>query len=340
MSPFDGQLRGAAAATRIDSDTSYTWFGTPAAGLPPAVAASMTPEAARAYLSYSLKTRLYADFYCRGAATPSEGPDLAPHRDGQTPFVAGLSLANGGRGCFEPGWRVRGTEGGKLIVERDGLALWAQPGDVTLDGAEPVGGTPARVRMPKELLKLSPGFYMALGDVCLAGDRSQGAMLRLYWHLAPEAAAGFIGLATRACNEAGLAFRLKVARQPAEYRRRCDSGVLYFLAADYPVVARIAVGVHARLGEGMLAGTPALARPLARGLALAEDPGGAESFGTSRCALVAEGLIVAREQGAGSDSERLAAIYRAFRSAGLDPEAPYLNAGSADYPWPPEAIAS
>ena len=50
---------------------------------------------------------------------------------------------------------------------------------------------------------------------------------------------------------------------------------------------------------------PMLTRRLAAGSAVAEDPGGGESFGTHRCALLAEGILRAHESGAKSSGDRL-----------------------------------
>jgi hypothetical protein len=53
-------------------------------------------------------------------------------------------------------------------------------------------GSPVRVKLPKELFKLSPGFYMALGDHALLLDAG-ATLVRLYWHLEPRGPRGWWG---------------------------------------------------------------------------------------------------------------------------------------------------
>ena len=72
-------------------------------------------------------------------------------------------------------------------------------------------------------------------------------------------------------------------------------------------------------------GSPAFTLPLARGVALAEYvTGDGGSFGTSRCRLLAEGLVDAHEHRARSLPERLDAVAARFAARGLDLDAPHL----------------
>lgn len=84
------------------------------------------------------------------------------------------------------------------------------------------------------------------------------------------------------------------------------------------------------LGAHLGDGAPAFSKPLARGLALAEEPGGDGSFAEHRCRLLAEAIVVADEQGLRSSDERHAAVRRHFAAAGISLDAPYLQPGSAD----------
>lgn len=330
MTSYEALVGGALAATAIHSPTSYTWFGRPGTSLTPEAAAAIAPEAARSFIVYHLKMQLYADFYCPGGARPPlETWDATRPPSGRTSFLQELSDANTGRGSFEPGWTVRSLEPDRVVVERDGLSLWATQDEVVPEGTGGVSvGSSVRVRLPKELFKLSPGFYMALGDHGLVLDAG-ATLVRLYWHLEPGGAAGLVASLTRACNEAGVPFRLKLVSQPEQYRR-CDAGVLYFRGADYGQVAAIAEGAYGLLAADLRPLTPALTKTLAPGLGLAEDPGGQESFGTHRCLALAEGMVRAYERAASTPEARLEAVAESFGDAGLRLEAPFLNPGSSD----------
>jgi hypothetical protein len=69
---------------------------------------------------------------------------------------------------------------------------------------------------------------------------------------------------------------------------------------------------------------------LGPGLAFAEDPGTQESFGMSRCRILAHGIWLAHQQRAQGIDERLAIVEQHFRSQGISLERPWLNPGSTD----------
>jgi hypothetical protein len=104
--------------------------------------------------------------------------------------------------------------------------------------------------------------------------------------------------------------------------------VLYVARRHWPIAAELSMAARERIAGGMGIETPLFTRALAPGLALAEDPGTAESFGSHRCRLVAEGVWRAWRGGATSPDARLAAVEDAFREGGVDPERPWLAAGS------------
>src|SRR5207249_725135 len=164
-----------------------------------------------------------------------------------------------------------------------------------LGGRTTAIGTSAAVRLPKELLNFSPGFYMALGDEPLP-SQEQEALVRLYWHLVSEAAPLLIEHMTARLNRAHISFRLKVVNEPGRYTR-CDAGVLYVARRHYDEVAALTFEVYERLSDELRPQVPAFTKQLAPGLGLAEEPGDGESFGMHRCRLLADGIICGRELG-------------------------------------------
>jgi hypothetical protein len=319
------RILAALQALRIEAPTSFTWLGEPGPTLPPEVGSAMDPQTALSYLRFTLQGHLYANFYTRGTAAPARGTqDLQPEV-GWTPFVDSLSAANSGSGSRDPGWVVeREDEDGRIVVSREGLSLWAQPDDVAGASAEP--GAQVSVRLPKELLRLSPGFYFALGNEEFAADEP---VARMYWHLRSEASPRLIEQLTGSLNRAGLPFRLKVLKHPGSYLR-CDAGVLYTQAADFARVRPLVARVHDELRPQLRPETPALTKPLGHGLGLAEEPPSGESFGMNRCGLLAEGAVRAWELGLTDAAERLGVVEATFAEAGISLDTPFLNAGSPD----------
>ena len=331
MSVYREQIAQLLRAVTIVSPTAHAWFGVPSSQLPSATAAAMPAEAARPYLVYALQAQLYADFYCAGGARPSFAEHRAPPPPRQTPFIQQLSRANSGTGSLDPDWTVVRVDNGRLVVARGGgLRFWATPAELrTSDGTVAAAGSTVSVVMPKELLRLSPGFYMGLGNAPLAFDGSM-PLVRLYWNLLPSAAPALIERLTSDLNRKRIPFRVKVVSDVDAYGR-CDAGVLYVPRATFAAVAPLAAAAYNQTATGLEQPVPALTKRLAPGLALAEDPpGGLASFGMSRCALLAEGIVRAAERDISDEDQRLAVIAEAFAEAGVDIEVPYLEQGSTD----------
>lgn len=330
MSSYRDSVGGALEALTILSPTSYSWFGSGVRGLSPEIEAAMDAKTARSYLLHQLQAQLYDDFYCRGEARPSMPDPWPAPRGGPSPLVQALSKTNAGSGSLEGGWRVVEVDRDEVVVERDGLRVWASPHEILVsDGVPLTPGAVARVLMPKELLRLSPGYYMALGDVEFPAPGTD-PLVRFYWNLRSGGAVRLVGLLTRALNEAWLAFRLKVVSASDAFVR-CDAGVLYTPASQYDQTARVVAEAHAQVVHELKASTPAFTKPLAPGLGLSEDPaGGLDSFGMTRCGLLADAALRAAELGAVTIPERLDVVAARFAEDGIDLDAPYLNSGSTD----------
>jgi len=321
------QIEAVVAATTIRGRLRYAWFGRPSRPPAAAVRRALSPDAQRAYLRSQLQGHLYEAFYTQGGAEPGERPVAGPLPRGSAGFVAALSAANTGRGFWAEGWAVRAVEGDVLIVDRDGLSVAVRPGAqvAVAEAARRIGGQ-VRVRIPKELPSVSPGFFMVLGDEPLAED---APLVRLYWHLTADGATVLVREVTEALNATGIPFRLKALNDPSRYTR-CDAGVVYLRRDDYPRAAERLENVYPMVAPYLRPRTPAFTKPLAPGLGLAEDPEGATSFGLHRCDLLADGLLeahAARKQGV---RERLEMVEARFARAEITLERPYLNPGSHD----------
>ena len=332
MSMYATQAAAATSAVTIHSPTSYSWFGAHVDAVTPQALSALSADAARGYLVYSLQQQLYADFYCTGAPTPHAEVPRGFAAPGELRFVEELSAANTGRGSWESGWTVRGHDGGRIVVSRGGLDVWAGPDECRpADGGGVAPGEPVRVRVPKELTKMSPGFYVALGDREPEWD---AGVVRFYWNLSEPAAVPFMTAATGALNDARLPFRLKVVNDRSRFDR-CDSAVVYARKDDYADVARVLAGIRAALEPVLRPVAPALTKPLAAGVSFAEDPATGDSYGLHRCRVLADAIVAATEIGARTVDERVAVIARRFAEEGLDLDRPYLNDPTAgDYALP------
>ena len=324
------QIGNALAAVRIRQTGSFSWFGEPSPSLSATLRRAMNGPTMRDYLRHQLQVRLYSDFYCKGSASPGVAQRSASRRPPASPFIVGLSAANTGAGAKEGGWQVVDVARDVVAMERDGLRIYAGHRDVWAEPEEIISpGQIRAVRFPKELLKLSPGFYMALGDESLTFEPGR-VLVRLYWNLRADDAPRLIGRATQLLNGDRIAFRLKVLNDPALYGR-CDAGVLYVQRTDYERVLPAIRGILTEIGARLGSAAPVFTKVLAPGLGLAEQPLASEdSFGMHRCRLLAEAILRIHERTVIEPSKRLAVVGEVFTEEGLSLAAPYLNPGSLD----------
>ena len=106
--------------------------------------------------------------------------------------------------------------------------------------------------------------------------------------------------------------------------------MLYVNKRFYRITAELLLDAQAGIREHLQPETPLFTKQLAFGLGLAEDPGTGESFGMSRCRILAEAIVSAYAEGLQTEEGRLHAARKQFEQYGLALERPYLNAGSVD----------
>ena len=329
MSECRGQVEDAVRATVFHSHTVFSWFGKRIPQLPAKTRAALTQEALRNNLWVTLGLRLYSNFYCKGLATPQRPNEaLFQNPVDAAPFVKQLREANWGAGYWDDGWSVVSAAEDDIVVSRAGRTFRVSRADCDAGQEQPIAaGTLISVRFPKELPSVSPGFYMVVHK---RPKRSDGnAIVRVYWNPTPEGAIRLMREITAALGQADLAFRFKVSTELSGLSR-CDAAVLYFSKGDYPAVLEVLEQIFPRAADSLRSRTPVFTKRLARGVALAEDPGENRSFGEHRCRILAEGMISAREQGAKSLADRMALVRGHFAGQGVDLEKPFLNPGSDD----------
>ncbi|HEX8179667.1 MAG TPA: T3SS effector HopA1 family protein [Pyrinomonadaceae bacterium] len=326
-------------AVEIHSPTQYSLLGelrdfsaavpfvaAPTEAPPGATAADTAAPATPLFLPV-LETDLYSRLYVRPTNAVAAQSDFLAQRD----HMSALSAANNGVGTWEPGWRIVAKEAdGRVAVSKDQVTFWSQPAGVRTRTGRVRRGDFCRVWVGKEMRQLLPGFYFAFGN----GDQQEqrdtsDKLVRFYWHLTADAAVEYMRLATAHFNRASIPFRTKVMADPAGYVR-ADAGVLYLEKRYFPVARRLILEIHQALEKQLRTDVPMFTKPLAAGLGLAEDPDNQMSFGQSRCQIAARSLWSCFLHGLTTHEQRLSALAEAFRAAGLDPAAPFLERGSTD----------
>jgi HopA1 effector protein family len=321
VSRYREQIAAALRAVTIRGPTRYAWLGRASRPLPAELEAQLDEAARRAYLVSCVGEELYWSFYCRGRPVPARWGEPEPVAPDPW-LIEALSEANTGGGSWERGWTVERVEEREVVA----ATPWVRARIPRRDCRAPAGlrpGAAVSVRLPKELPSLSPGFYTAVGDAP-ADVESPPGVVRAYWHVTRAGAPALMRALTARLNTTSVPFRLKVADHPFRLDR-CDAVVLYLTAEGLDAVRATLLGVAAELTAHLRPWIPVFTLELAPGVGLAEDDGGAESFGTRRCRLLAEGILRAHARGLTAIAARIAAVAGRFAEDGVRIDAPYRD---------------
>lgn len=290
------------------------------------------PVAPQHAMVAALQAQLYASAYNRSfesAATPFGARQF-------TDMNAELSAANPGRERWDHGWQVfQALPNGVIQAHKQGRSQMFLPGQYVAAAAAPgaphapiANGAVVRVYLAKEMRNFQDGFYIALGEQ-VQPYYEQASLVRLYWNIRPEGAVPTVRELIARFNRFQVPFRFKCLAYRELYDR-FDAAVLFVGRRRWDITALLLAELYPRLERHLRPDVPSFTKRLAAGLALAEDPGSQDSFGTSRCGLVALGVWQAYQRGLQTESARHDEIAAAFTRAGVSLSKPWLNPGSVD----------
>lgn len=288
---------------------------------------SYTPETLQATLS----GLIYRHFYCAGHSEPTESDTTTDQS-----FVDELSRRNHSIERFDNAWSVEAVDMAGIPYATKGSdrrMLYA--GEFVYDSPKrgPVQtGDSVRLLMHREHRDAQTGFYYVFGQT--PGDDSTTLQTRLYFHATPEGSLWLVDWLTQTLNTYKVPFQFKCLNHPDLYGRS-DSAVLYVQKPHVNLVLDLLTDVFSELSLWLRPGVPLFARQIATGVGFAESPPNAsESFGTSRCGLIAQGIAGAIQRQQATESFR-AAVLGVFQQIGLSLEEPYRNPHSAySYTFP------
>ena len=303
---------------------------------------------ALARLGNELPIVVYEHLYTRGFPPPPRAagshlpgkPQDASAAKVSGDLTAALEAANATSARSEIDWTLmENAPDGSVIATRHGRTRRFVAGQyVVATGVAPAPpGTRLVVHIPAGSSTAQPGFYFAYG----AGFRDVNDLspvVRIYWNVTAAGAPLLLQTLTAALNRYEIPFELKAATEAESHRRR-DSAVLYLGQRHYHA-ALLALGPKLpEIARVLEPPTPLFTKRLADGIGLAENPPGADSFGSARSRLIAEALIAAR------DGERFPypafaeRFEQAIAAAKLRRNALWLNAGSEDIYDLPRTLA-
>lgn len=333
-------------AIQVDSPHQFTLGGRPFAldGTAMAAAGAVPPPAdgksAPSPLVGLLGNVLYQCVYCRpfrGQLPESQAESLAS----DPALGRELAAANTTRERWEHGWQIRQMmPTGQVLAQRGSQQRSLWPGQFLSQdgpGARPRPGAPISVYYPKESTSLQEGFYYVFGQTPEDEGLAFG-IVRVYWNVAAEGAPALVGLLSTRLNRFHVPFRCKCSTIRGQFERT-DVAVVYLARRLFPIFADLLCDIHPGVRAFLGGDVPLFAKRVAAGVGVAEDPGNGESFGQHRCRLLAEALWNCFLRGNQSLSARLGELERLLVQAGVDPQRPYLNAGSLDWYEAPRELA-
>ncbi len=337
---FETVLKTIFQAITILSPTSFSFAGK---AMPEAV----NPDPAQQYtqnqsnpLITSLMQTLYQYCYIRrfnGQISEwnesGQSGDKEPiGSESNDAFVQSLSQANSSRERWEAGWQIYRVESsGQITAQKGNKSRLFWPGQFITPqriGGPPQAGDSVMVYFPGESQSLQPGFYFVFGET-VTDQTEEYNVIRFYWGIQAEGIADLIRFLTERLNRYQVPFRFKCPIKRNLYSR-LDGAVLYLNKRYYQITAILLAEFQEKLGRFLLSSTPLFTKKLSEGLSLAEDPGTGDSFGQSRCRLLAEAIWNTYAKGYQTVDARLEEVRQLFHRSGLDFERPYLNAGSVD----------
>ncbi len=285
-----------------------------------------------------LQNTLYQ--YAYSQAFKSLLPDLAEDYDLalMQDFVVQLSQANTSTEYWDDGWQIIEVgQAAQIVAQKGSILRQVMPGEyLNLDG---IGSIPRiggliRLFFPRESTTFQPGFYFVFGETPERRFQTQ-SVARYYFDLVLEGALLFVKTTTERLNQFQIPFRLKCVSHPQIFAKRLDSGVVFVNRRFHRIMSELIFDVYQEVRPFLQPETPLFTYEIAPGLAFAEDPANGESFGISRCRVVAEGIWQAYLEGQQSVAARAMAVKERFTAHELSFAKPYLNPQSPyDYCFP------
>jgi hypothetical protein len=273
------------------------------------------------YRTQALRDHLYTHFYCPGrpvAAIPTT--TYRWHEQAVGPEYSPALLKEVGAYCV-----VAPTSRG-VLVAHDSLEFYVDEASVVSPNSDPVeAGQEVRILLPRVLPRRIPGFVLVTGRQEPHGSQQ---LVRYYFNVRAGDGEVLAKYLIRSLDEVDVPCRFKFSYRADTYR--CDGAVLYVSGDDWSSAERQVLDALRRSGIRLRDRTPAFTKPVAHGVGFAEDPGSGQSFGATRCELVARGLVDAYERRLRRHDDRVGAVLAALEGGGIDLARPYLGPGHAD----------
>ncbi len=287
----------------------------------------------KANMLSQLAGSLYNIFYCSGTSTDAglnnkSQLETMPPTEARAEHMELLSAANKTVDSFDPYWSVYAVDAnGNAFVQKNGAYRTLMPNGfqfVTQGDTQLKVGTMVHITIKKENKEVQPVFYHVYSQALMP---QEAEFIRFYFNLKGEGAATLIEEITASFNKYKVPFLFKCLNHPDLYTRT-DSAVLYLNKAQFKIGTRLLKPILDKMAPFMNEEVPLFSKKIRPGVSFAEDPGNGQSFGMSRCTILAQGIVNAYQKKLGDAKERRKEIMRYLRNKGVEADRIYLKSNS------------
>lgn len=236
---------------------------------------------------------LYTKFYCGNEHALTSFK--MPSKKERSAFMDILSSSNHSTQKPDPNWKVYSIHpNGLAFAEKNNQLRTVHPNTYVPNPSQSKLAVNQFIQFyrQKENRHAQAVFYYVYGNEYLAPDCN---MIRIYWNTTPAGAPLLLEQITTVLNEYRIPFNFKCLNHPTLYNRS-DSAVLYFDKNNIAIVKILLEGIIKKIKPHLKSTTPYFTDIIHPGVSLAEDPGNGQSFGMSRCLLIAEAIHTAFQQ--------------------------------------------
>lgn len=263
---------------------------------------------------------LYANWYC--PVTIKENEDSPTM--GRDDLTSALRAAVASSTRWQKGWVViRTVPSGTCLAGRQNQTRELRVGEyanVSRPGSPVAPGDAIAAIECINWVDPESGWWYLQSPAGHVGD----PLVRLYWNVAYDHAGIVLATLTSVLDSKQVRYLLKCPSRTTDYHR-VDSLILYIEKSCWSELAGLIDEIAIQVGHSLRQESPPLTKKIAPGVGFAEDPETKESFGESRCRILASAVLSILQNPAISDEDALVPLVEALRTEGIDPVQPWLS---------------
>lgn len=229
-----------------------------------------------------------------------------------------------GSTSWQDGWvAMRCDRSGRCIAGREGQIRDLLPGDyanISRPGVPPQPGDHIVIAKRIDWVDQSTAFW---GAQAIAGE-PHGPLVRLYFSVDSVHIGTVLNEVATILDRLAVKYSLKCPLRSSDYCR-VDTLILYLEKDSWESAAPTICAFASSLEVYLRDSVPPLTLKIAQGVGFAEDPGGSESFGQSRCRYLASAVLEIIKHPDASRTNNLQLLANALEASGIDPNQPWLG---------------